>query len=113
MSESNGNSVFVEMLRGRDGLAGRDGLPGKAGEQGPAGPPGPCSGRGIYTRWFLPTSRGHMSYSTLALLGEAGMTTGEVQQITYVCPWIQNVINSTLTYRAGVQGVSYVYGAEY
>ena len=41
VSENNGSSVFVEMLRGRDGLPGRDGPPGRNGEQGPAGPPGP------------------------------------------------------------------------
>ena len=65
VSESNGSSVFVEMLRGRDGLAGRDGLPGKTGEQGlagPPGPPGPLSGGGHLHQMgeeFLPASRGH------------------------------------------------------
>ena len=54
VSENNGSSVFVELLRGRDG---RDGFPGKDGKQGPAGipgpagPPGPQSGGVIYTRW--------------------------------------------------------------
>ena len=37
VSESNGSSVFVEMLRGRDGLPGRDGM------QGPPGPAGPAA----------------------------------------------------------------------
>ena len=53
VSENNGSSVFVELLRGRDGLTGRDGPagpPGPAGVQGPRGyrgyrglegPPGP------------------------------------------------------------------------
>ena len=49
--------MFVELLRGRDGLPGRDGAPGKDGNQGPQGPPGlrglpgPRSGGAIYTRW--------------------------------------------------------------
>ena len=41
VSENNGSSVFVQMLRGRDGLPGRDGLAGPAGgPPGPVGPPG-------------------------------------------------------------------------
>ena len=56
-SENNGSSVFVELLRGRDGLPGRDGVqgppgpPSKDGSTGRQGPPGPPSSRGaIYTR---------------------------------------------------------------
>ena len=51
MSENNESSVFVELLRGRDG---RDGVPGAQGPAGPPGPqglPGPLSGGAIYTRW--------------------------------------------------------------
>ena len=51
VSENNGNSVFVEMLRGRDGLPGRDGPQGPVGPPGHVGPPGPRSGGAIYTRW--------------------------------------------------------------
>ena len=51
VSESNGSSVFVEMLRGRDGLSGRD------GERGPAGPPGPCLHQ--VGEDILPTSSRH------------------------------------------------------
>ena len=51
VSENNGNSVFVEMLRGRDGLPGRNGPQGPAGPPGPIGPPGPRRGGAIYTRW--------------------------------------------------------------
>jgi len=49
--------VFVELLRGRDGLPGRDGLqgpagpPGKDGKQGKKGPSGPLNGMTSYTRW--------------------------------------------------------------
>ena len=58
MTENNGSSVFVELLRGRDGLSGRDGVqgppgpPGKDGSSGRQGPPGPpSSGGSIYIRW--------------------------------------------------------------
>ena len=55
VSENNGNSVFVELLQGRDGLPGRDGVqgpPGPPGKYGSTGPPGlRSSGGAIYTRW--------------------------------------------------------------
>ena len=57
VSERNTSQVFVELLRGRDGLPGRDGppgpagLPGKDGKQGKEGPPGPLNGVVTYTRW--------------------------------------------------------------
>ncbi len=54
VSENNGSSVFVELLRGRDGLPGRDGVqgpPGPQGKDGSQGPPGPKSGGATYTRW--------------------------------------------------------------
>ena len=65
VSENNGSSVFVEMLRGRDGLPRRDGPSGRNGEQGPAGPPGPPGPRsgGAHLHQvgeeFLPTSGRH------------------------------------------------------
>ena len=40
VSENNGSSVFVQLLRGRDGLPGRDGIPGLDGAHGPRGLPG-------------------------------------------------------------------------
>ena len=40
VSENNGSSVFVQLLRGRDGLPGRDGVPGLDGAHGPRGLPG-------------------------------------------------------------------------
>ena len=58
VTENNGSSVFVELLRGRDGLPGRDGVQGPPGPPGINGsrgeqqdPPGPCSGGAIYTIW--------------------------------------------------------------
>ena len=47
MSENNGSSVFVELLRGRDGLPGRDGAPGLDGAPGPRGLPGPEGPSGL------------------------------------------------------------------
>ena len=46
VSENNGNSVFVELLRGRDGLPGRDGVPGLDGAHGPRGGRGPAGPAG-------------------------------------------------------------------
>ena len=46
MSENNGSTVFVELLRGRDGLSGRDGTPGLDGAHGPRGLPGPAGPEG-------------------------------------------------------------------
>ena len=50
--------MFVQLLRGRDGLPGRDGAPGpvgpkgESGQQGKEGPPGPeCGGTTTYIRW--------------------------------------------------------------
>ena len=59
VSENNGSSVFVQLLRGRDGLPGRDGAPGLDGAHGPrglpgiAGPAGPAgpNGGSVYVRW--------------------------------------------------------------
>ena len=57
MCEGNTSKVYVELLRGRDGLTGRDGPPGPAGPpgkdgiQGKEGPPGPLCGVVTYTRW--------------------------------------------------------------
>ena len=46
VSDNNGSSVFVELLRGRDGLPGRDGAPGLDGAHGPRGLPGPAGPEG-------------------------------------------------------------------
>ena len=46
VSENNGSSVFVQLLRGRDGLPGRDGAPGLDGAHGPRGLPGPAGPAG-------------------------------------------------------------------
>ena len=40
VSETNSSSVFVELLRGRDGLPGRDGFQGPVGPGGETGPRG-------------------------------------------------------------------------
>ena len=46
VSDNNGSSVLVELLRGRDGLPGRDGAPGLDGAHGPRGLPGPARSEG-------------------------------------------------------------------
>ena len=117
MSENNGSSVFVELLRGRDGLPGRDGVPGAqgpAGLSGPQGPPGHPSGGAIYTQWgksFCPQIQGtELLYS--------GITGGTWYDHTggganYLCMPQDPEYSTTLTYRDGAQGYAYIYGAEY
>ena len=117
MSENNGSSVFVELLRGRDGLPGRDGVPGAqgpAGPPGPQGPPGPPSGGAIYTRWGK-SSCPQIQDTELLYSGIMGGTYyDEIGGGTnYLCMPQDPEYSSTLTYRAGSQGHSYVYGAEY
>ena len=46
ISETNTSNVFVELLRGRDGIPGRDGMNGHDGLRGEAGPPGIKGERG-------------------------------------------------------------------
>jgi hypothetical protein len=117
VSENNGSSVFVEMLRGRDGLPGRDGQAGRTGDRGPAGPPGPRgprSGGAIYTRWgksSCPTVGG----TELLYTGIAGGTfyNHKGGAANYLCMPLHPEYSSALRYIAGAQGHSYVYGAEY
>ena len=108
---------YIEVLRGRDGRDGRDGVPGprgpqgQRGEQGVAGPPGPRNGGVVYTRWgktICPSVTG----TELVYAGRAGGSrwshTGG--GANYLC-----MPNDPeyLLYAPGVQGYSYVYGAEY
>ena len=88
MSERNTSKVFVELLRGRDGVAGRDGLTGRDGPPGPAGPsgkdgkqgkegpPGPLNGVVTYTRW------GSRICPNGADLVYTGVTGGNIWNIT-------------------------------
>ena len=117
VSENNGSSVFVEMLRGRDGLPGRDGVPGAQGPAGPRGirgPPGPPSGGATYTRWgkrSCPPIQG----TEILYSGITGGThyTQAGGGANHLCMPHDPEYSNTLTYRAGVQGYAYVYGSEY
>ena len=107
----------IEVLRGRDGRDGRDGVPGprgpqgQRGEQGAAGPPGPRNGGVVYIRWGK-TSCPNVTGTELVYAGRAGGTwyshTGG--GANYLC--MPNDPDY-LAYQPGVQGWSYVYGAEY
>ena len=117
MSENNGSSVFVELLRGRDGLPGRDGVPGAqgpAGSPGPQGPPGPPSGGVIYTRWGK-SSCSQIQGTELLYSGFTGGTNhGHAGGgANYLCMPQDPEYSTTLTYRDGVQGYASVHGAEY
>ena len=108
---------FIEVLRGRDGRDGRDGVPGlrgpqgQRGEQGVAGPPGPRNGGVVYTRWgknSCPNTTG----TELVYAGRAGGSWyGHAGGgANYLC---MPSDPDYLAYQPGVQGWSYVYGAEY
>ena len=127
------STPYIEILRGRDGrdgitgppgAAGRDGKDGERGEQGekgetgPPGPPGPtgptelaAKSGVIYTRWGR-TICPSVSGTELVYSGRAGGS-GHGHKgggANYLCmpdnPQYSN-------YASGVQGDSYVYGAEY
>ena len=114
---------YIEVLRGRDGRDGRDGVPGprgpqgqrgdqgQKGEQGVAGPPGPRNGGVVYTRWGK-SSCPSVSGTTLVYAGRAGGMehTQKGGAANYLC---MPDDPDYLSYRSGVQGYSYVYGAEY
>ena len=122
-NQSRGNSVntssfpYIEVLRGRDGRDGRDGVPGPRGPQGQrggqgiAGPPGPRNGGVVYTRWGKSTCPS-ASGTTLVYAGRAGGThyTHKGGAANYLC---MPDDPDYLSYRPGVQGANYVYGAEY
>ena len=109
--------MFVELLRGRDGLPGRDGIqgpPGPPGKDGNTGPPGPSSGGAIYTRWgksSCPQVEGtELVYS--------GITAGsyfneEGGGANYLCMPKYPKYDPNLKYGAGVLGHAHVYGTEY
>ena len=111
MSENNGSSVFVELLRGRDGLPG---LQGPAGPPGPQGPPGPLSGGAVYTRWgksSCPSTAGtEMIYSGITAGAKYSTDGGGAN---YLCIPQEREYSDELTYRAGVQGYSYIWGTQY
>ena len=114
---------YIEVLRGRDGRDGRDGVPGprglqgqrggqgQKGDQGVAGPPGPRNGGVVYTRWGKSTCPS-ISGTTLVYAGRAGGTWYQHKggAANYLC---MPDDPDYLSYTPGVQGHSYVYGAEY
>ena len=117
VSENNGSSVFVELLRGRDGLPGRDGVqgpPGPQGKDGSPGPPGPKSGGAIYTRWGKSTCP-QVEDTEMLYSGITGGTffNQEGGGANYLCMPKDPEYSTTLSYRGGVDGHATIYGAEY
>ena len=108
---------YIEVLQGRDGRDGRDGVPGprgpqgQRGDQGIAGPPGPRNGGVVYTRWGRSTCPS-VSGTTQVYAGRAGGTWygDKGGAANYLC---MPDDPDYLSYTPGVQGHSYVYGAEY
>ena len=121
MTENNGTSVFVELLRGRDGLPGRDGVqgppgpPGKDGSTGRQGPPGsPSSGGVTYTRWGK-SSCPQVQGTELVYSGIAGgpYFNQEGGGANHLCMPKDPEYSTALTYRSGVLGHAHVYRTEY
>ena len=108
---------YIEVLRGRDGRDGRDGVPGprglqgQKGDQGVAGPPGPRNGGVVYTRWGK-RSCPNVTGTTLVYAGRVGGTyySHKGGAANHLC---MPDDPDYLSYRPGVQGYSYVFGAEY
>ena len=108
---------YIEVLRGRDGRDGRDGVPGprgpqgQKGDQGVAGPPGPRNGGVVYTRWGKRTCPS-VAGTTLVYSGRVGGTwyAHKGGAANHLC---MPDDPDYLSYQPGVQGYSYVYGAEY
>ncbi len=117
MSENNGSSVLVELLRGRDGLPGRDGVqgpPGPSGKDGSPGSPGLKSGGAIYTRWGKSTCP-QVEDTEMLYSGITGGTyyNQEGGGANYLCMPKDPEYSTTLTYRGGVDGHATIQGAEY
>ena len=107
--------MFVELLRGRDGLPGVQGPPGKDGSTGRQGPPGPRSGGAIYTRWGK-SSCPEVEGTELVYSGITGGSwfSQEGGGANYLCMPKDPEYSPTLTYRrAGFTYFSKVYGSEY
>ena len=114
VSETNTSSVFVELLRGRDGLPGRDGAPGPAGPQGKEGLTGPTSGGATYIRWGK-SSCPAVTGTELVYSGIAGGSwwSQEGGGSNYLClPKIPEY-SSTLNYREGTHRTVPIHGTEY
>ena len=121
VSETNTSSVFVELLRGRDGLPGRDGAQGPAGPrgehglQGKEGLPGPTSGGATYIRWGKSSCPG-VTGTELVYSGIAGGSWYDQDGggSNYLCLPKNPEYSSTLRYRAGIQLHSApIHGSEY
>ena len=120
MSETNTSSVFVELLRGRDGLPGRDGAPGPAGPRGERGPqgkeglPGPTSGGATYIRWGKNSCPG-IAGTELVYSGIAGGSwyNQDGGGTNFLCLPKDPEYSTTLSYFPGRQDHSSIHGAEY
>ena len=92
-------------------MPGPRGPQGQKGEQGVAGPPGPRNGGVVYTRWGK-SSCPNVTGTTLVYAGRVGGTRWNHKggAANHLC---MPDDPDYLSYQPGVQGHSYVYGAEY
>ena len=112
--------MFVQLLRGRDGLPGRDGAPGpvgprgESGPQGKEGPPGTKCGGATYIRWgknSCPNITGtQVVYSGIAAGSWYTQSGGGAN---YLCMPKDPEYKSDLEYRPGADDHSQLHGVEY
>ena len=115
VSENNTSKVYMEMLRGRDGLPGKYGLPGPHGYPGVSGLPGyyVSQGGATYTRWGKSTCP--TIYDTEQVY--RGIASGTYYNhkgggVNYLC--LPEVPDYDLSHGSGsVSNVGLLYGVEY
>ena len=119
ISERNSSRVFVQLLRGRDGLPGRDGAPGPAGPPGEAGAQGQHglagrqSGGTIYIRWGKSSCPGISGTERVYEGIAAGSYYNEGGGSNYLCLPKFPQYKSDLKYRSAVDNHAQIHGVEY
>ena len=95
-----GNSLYLQILRGRDGTPGKDGRDGKNGQRGlpgsrgPQGPMGPIAGGVVYTRWgrtICPQNKGTQLLYSGRTAGTPTLPSMVKELTNYVCLIILNI----------------------
>ena len=97
------SKVFVELLRGRDGLPGPAGPPGKDCKQGKEIPSGSLNGVVTYTRWGARSCPNSIDLVYTGIAGGNIYITKEEELIFCACPWTQSMNYLTFLEFVGIQ----------